>query len=62
MMKHEYENLGNGISIPCSRIDLTGSVDSPPRKELKEEIYGIIAFAGSTAATGYWNRDNQRVC
>ena len=47
MMKHEYENLGNGISIPCSRIDLTGSVDSPPRKELKEEIYGIIDSQGA---------------
>jgi alpha-ketoglutarate-dependent taurine dioxygenase len=46
-MKYEYENLGNGISVPCLHMDLTGSVDSPARKELTEEIYGIIDGEGA---------------
>ena len=47
MTKYEYENLGNGISIPCAHMDLTGSVDSPARKELTEEIYGIVDRQGA---------------
>ena len=47
MMKYEYENLGNGISVPCLHTDLTGSVDSLARKELTEEIYGILDREGA---------------
>ena len=47
MTQYEYENLGNGISIPCAHMDLTGFVDSPARKELTEEIYGIIDRQGA---------------
>ena len=38
-MKYEYKQLGNGISVPCLHMDLTGSLDSLARKELKKEIY-----------------------
>ena len=47
MTKYEYENLGNEISVPCLHMDLTGSVDSPAREELTEEIYGIIDREGA---------------
>ncbi len=41
-MKYEYEQLGSGISVPCLHMDLTGSLDSLARKELKKEIYRVI--------------------
>ena len=47
MTKYERENLGNGISIPCMHMDLTGAADSPARKELGEEIHGIVGEQGA---------------
>ncbi len=47
MTKYEYESLGNGVSIPCAHMDLTGSVDSSARRELTEEIYGIVDRQGA---------------
>ncbi len=46
-MKYEYKQLGNGISVPCLHMDLTGSLDSLTRKELKKKIYGVIDQQGA---------------
>lgn len=38
-MKYETVDLGKGLTLPCIQLDLTGSTDTPARRELKAQIY-----------------------
>ncbi len=45
-MKYETIDLGKGLTLPCIQLDLTGSTDTPARRELKAQIYHLVDTKG----------------
>ena len=46
-MTYEYEELGNGVSVPCVHTDLTGSKAPGAARELKDRIFEIVDREGA---------------
>ena len=46
-MRYEYEQLGNGMAVPCVHMDLPGSNGSQAGSELKDRIFEIVDREGA---------------
>ena len=45
-MHYQLQNLGKGVTVPCIDRDLTGSPDTPARRELAADIYAVVDREG----------------
>ena len=45
-MHYRIENLGKDVMVPCIDLDLTGSPDTPARRELAAHIYEVVDREG----------------
>ena len=46
-MTYDYEELGNGVSVPCVHMDLTGAKASGAARELKDRFFDIVDREGA---------------
>ena len=46
-MQYDYEDFGNGIAVPCARVDLTGNGSPAARRRLAAELFPLVDRAGA---------------
>ena len=51
-MTYKYEELGNGVAVPCVRIDLSGSNGPVAGRQIRDRIFEIVDREGALLFRG----------